>query len=98
MTEKQMYWWKCAGIRAVKTMAQTAVATIGSAVVMSGVDWKMVLSASVLAGILSLLTSVAGIPEVDQKEYLDDAKEAVYYEDDDEPEDDDDENSEDEVQ
>ena len=98
MTEKQMYWWKCAGIRAVKTMSQTAVATIGSAVVMSGVDWKMVLSASVLAGILSLLTSVAGIPEVDQKEYLDDAKEAVYYEDDDEPEDDDDENSEDEVQ
>ena len=98
LTEKQMYWWKCAGIRAVKTMAQTAVATIGSAVVMSGVDWKMVLSASVLAGILSLLTSVAGIPEVDQKEYLDDAKEAVYYEDDDEPEDDDDENSEDEVQ
>ena len=98
MTEKQMYWWKCASIRAVKTMAQTAVATIGSAVVMSGVGWKMVLSASVLAGILSLLTSVAGIPEVDQKEYLDDAKEAVYYEDDDEPEDDDDENSEDEVQ
>lgn len=82
LTEKQMYWWKCAGIRAVKTMAQTAVATIGSAVVMSSVDWKMVLSASVLAGILSLLTSVAGIPEVDQAEYLEDAKNAEFYEDD----------------
>lgn len=84
-------WLYAASIRSIRTVAQTAVATIGSAVVMSGVDWKMVLSASVLAGILSLLTSVAGIPEVDQKEYLDDAKEAVYYEDDDEPEDDEDE-------
>lgn len=82
MTEKQLLWWKCAGIRALKTMAQTAVATIGSAVVMSGVDWKMVLSASLLAGILSLLTSVAGIPEVDQAEYLEDAKNAEFYEDD----------------
>lgn len=82
MSEKQIYWWKCAGIRAIKTVAQTAVATIGSAVVMSGVDWKMVLSASVLAGILSLLTSIAGIPEVDQAEYLEDAKNAEFYEDD----------------
>lgn len=59
-------WWKCAGVRAVKTMAQTAVATIGSSAVISEVNWVMVLSASVLAGILSLLTSVAGLPEVDE--------------------------------
>lgn len=94
MNEKQKYWLKCAGIRSLKTMAQTAVATIGSAMVMSAVDWKMVISASILAGILSMLTSVAGIPEVDQKEYLEDSKEAVYYEDDDEPEDDEDEDIE----
>ena len=56
-------WFKKAGIRAVKTMAQTAIATIGAAAVLSDVDWMVVLSASVLAGILSLLTSVAGIPE-----------------------------------
>lgn len=59
-------WWKAAGIRAVKTICQTAIATIGTAAVMSQVDWKMVLSASVLAGILSLLTSLAGLPEVDK--------------------------------
>ena len=59
-----MDWLKAAGIRAIKTMAQTAVATIGTSAVMSAVDWKMVLSASVLAGILSLLTSTAGLPEV----------------------------------
>ncbi len=57
-------WLKAAGIRAIKTMAQTAVATIGSSAVLSAVDWKVVLSASVLAGILSLLTSTAGLPEV----------------------------------
>ena len=60
-------WWKAAAVRMVKTMAQTAVAMIGTAVVMSSVDWKMVLSASVLAGILSMLTSVAGLPEVDHE-------------------------------
>lgn len=59
-----MNWWKAAGIRAIKTVAQTAVATIGTAAVMAEVNWWMVLSASVLAGILSLLTSVAGLPEV----------------------------------
>jgi len=58
-------WWKAAGVRAVKTVAQTAVATIGVSAAMSDVDWMLVGSASLLAGILSLLTSVAGLPEVD---------------------------------
>lgn len=57
-------WFKAAGIRAVKTVAQTAVATIGTTVALHQVDWLMVGSASVLAGILSLLTSLAGLPEV----------------------------------
>ncbi len=57
-------WLRAAGIRAVKTVAQTAVATIGVSAVMSEVDWVMVGSAALLAGILSLLTSVAGLPEV----------------------------------
>ena len=57
-------WIKAAGIRAIKTMAQTAVATIGSSAVITEVDWKIVLSASILSGILSLLTSTAGLPEV----------------------------------
>ena len=57
-------WLKAAGIRALKTVAQTAVATIGTSVVVSDVNWPMVLSASLLAGVLSMLTSVAGLPEV----------------------------------
>ena len=59
-------WIKAAGIRAIKTVAQTAVATIGTAVAMGNVDWLMVASASALAGILSVLTSVAGLPELDK--------------------------------
>lgn len=59
-------WWKAAGIRAVKTVAQTAVATIGTSVALAEVNWLLVASASALAGILSLLTSVAGLPEVDE--------------------------------
>lgn len=57
-------WWKAAGTRAVKTVAQTAVATIGTGAVLSDVNWLAVASASILAGVLSLLTSVAGLPEV----------------------------------
>ena len=57
-------WAKAAGIRALKTVAQSAVATIGTSAAMGDVNWRLVLSASVLAGILSLLTSVAGLPEV----------------------------------
>ena len=68
MSEKGKTWMKAAAIRAVKTVAQTAVATIGTAAVLSSVDWKMVVSASVLAGVLSLLTSVAGLPEVKTEE------------------------------
>lgn len=58
-------WMKAAAIRAVKTVAQTAIATIGASAVLSAVDWPVVLSASALAGVLSLLTSVAGLPEVE---------------------------------
>ena len=61
-------WLKAAGIRAVKTMAQTAVALIGTTLVISEVDWVTVASASVLAGLLSVLTSIAGLPEVEGDE------------------------------
>ncbi len=59
-------WWKAAGMRAIKTVAQTAIATIGTSALLSDVNWLAVASASVLAGVLSLLTSVAGLPEVQE--------------------------------
>ena len=62
---KNPKWWAAAGIRALKTVAQTAIATIGTAAVLSEIDWIAVASASAVAGILSLLTSLAGLPEVD---------------------------------
>ena len=57
-------WFKAAGIRTIKTMAQTAIGVIGSSLVISDIDWLMVASASVVAGVVSILTSVAGLPEV----------------------------------
>ena len=60
-------WWKAAAIRAIKTVAQTAVATIGTSALLNEVNWIAVASASALAGVLSLLTSVAGLPEVENK-------------------------------
>ena len=64
MSTKTKKWIKAALVRAVKTTAQTAVATIGAAAVLSDVNWTVVVSASLLAGLLSILTSVAGLPEV----------------------------------
>lgn len=64
MKTKWKLWIKAAGVRAVKTVAQTAVATIGASAVLSEVDWLVVASASALAGVLSLLTSIAGLPEL----------------------------------
>jgi len=64
MSEKNITWLKATGVRALKTVEQTAIATIGTTAVISGVDWMVVLSASGLAGILSLLTSLAGLPEI----------------------------------
>lgn len=63
MNKELKKWIKCAGVRAIKTVAQTAGATIGTSAVMGDVNWVAVGSASLLAGILSLLTSIAGIPE-----------------------------------
>lgn len=68
MTEKERDWGKwarAAAVRAIRTTAQAAIATIGSSVVLSQVDWRLVVSASLLSGLLSMLTSVAGLPEVD---------------------------------
>ncbi len=59
-------WFKAAAIRAIKTVAQTAIATIGTAAAIGQVDWRLVASASALSGVLSLLTSLAGLPEVDK--------------------------------
>lgn len=64
MKKNYIKWLKAAAVRAVKTIAQTAVATIGTSAVLSAVDWRVVMSASLLAGLLSVLTSVAGLPEV----------------------------------
>lgn len=64
MKTKWKNWLKAAGVRAVKTIAQTAVATIGTSIALGDVNWTMVASASALAGVLSLLTSVAGLPEL----------------------------------
>lgn len=69
MNEYWKAWLKAASIRAIKTIAQTAIATIGTAAVMGEVNWIAVGSASLLAGILSLLTSIAGLPEVEKEAY-----------------------------
>lgn len=68
MSDKTKLWIKSAGVRAIKTVAQTAIATIGTSAAMGDVNWVMVGSASLLSGILSILTSVAGLPEVDKND------------------------------
>ncbi|MCH1984541.1 holin [Ruminococcus sp. OA3] len=68
MKNETLHWLKAAGIRAIKTVAQTAVATIGTAAVLGEVNWAMAASAAALAGVLSLLTSVAGLPELKMTE------------------------------
>ena len=67
MKTKFLKWIKAAGVRAIKTIAQTFVATIGTTTVLSSIDWKVVLSTSVLAGILSLATSIKGLPELKEE-------------------------------
>ena len=67
MSEQTKRWWQAAGIRALKTMAQTAVAAIGASALLSDVNWMAVASTAVLAGVLSLLTSVAGLPELKEE-------------------------------
>lgn len=68
MNAKWKTWWKAAGVRALKTVAQTAIGCIGASAVLGDVSWPVVASAAVLAGIVSLLTSVAGLPEVNGNE------------------------------
>lgn len=60
-------WWKCAGIRAIKTAAQAAIAAIGTTALIEGVNWQIVASTAALAAVLSLLTSLAGLPEMDDE-------------------------------
>ena len=73
-------FWKATAIRAIKTVCQTAVATIGTAAVMSDVNWQFVISAAILAGILSVLTSIAtGLPEVELEEELEDENDDEWY-------------------
>lgn len=67
ISEKTKKWFRAAGVRAVKTVAQTAVATIGTSAIISAVDWKVVISASLLSGLLSILTSISGLPEVKEE-------------------------------
>ncbi|MEE1048794.1 MAG: holin [Clostridia bacterium] len=64
MKDKILKWLKAAGVRAIKTVAETAIATIGTSAIISDVDWKIVISASLLSGLLSLLISVKGLPEI----------------------------------
>lgn len=64
MSDKVKKWFKAAGVRALKTVAETAIATIGTAAVISAVDWRIVVSASLLSGLLSLLISIKGLPEI----------------------------------
>ena len=71
--EKFKKWIKAAGIRAIKTIAQTAVGVIGASAVLSDVDWRVTLSAAILAGVVSLLTSIAGLPEIKTEEVTEDA-------------------------
>ena len=66
-TLKSKAWWKAAGVRAVKTMAQTAIAAIGASTMITETNWVVVASATVMAGVLSILTSLAGLPEVEEK-------------------------------
>ena len=68
MKESFKLWIKCAGVRAIKTVAQTAVGSIGASAMFSEVNWKIVISGALLAGIVSLLTSVAGLPEIKECE------------------------------
>lgn len=71
MNDKIIRWLKAAGIRAIKTVAQTALATIGTSAVLSEINWKLVASAAIVAGILSLLTSLAGLPELKDGDNID---------------------------